>query len=861
MDLFEEIKKQKLVSPSIIDILFGNDEDEREIIFDTECDYPKVLYNVCLFYSVLLQIYFIMSAQNESETLKESNLSEQIYLDIKKYWVNNNLESDFRVNNNIFSFLLDCTNLNNPFVMGADARRTIANLRDIYQRYERSTRMMGVIQESGFINILEALPLLRFTELDEEANKIKIQIPGCKTIYSECKPFLFFINPKTKSIVDRKSGRPYIMTNVLKGERNNELRFLAVELNSLNIIPRTTLNTIPISSSEQLLLICKVLEIPTQWYSIGEFMGDYQFLIKLTEVAKEVLIDCLQIKKHYSDSERVNTELKEFFANKEIRNRIKKDKTIIKSNIDKLLFELFIEYGVFKTFWSLLMDSNDYNKEDLFLCFMKSFLKKGIITNSQYEDDISECESAITAHENKLKTIVLEKSKAFIQRSKEIKAEWRTYHILKTAGIKNKKLFTDVENVLSIDDYFDMIGNTYSTSEDDLRSILSFLIEFYTPLVDDIGGAEFDEKLEKKVTNNWNITELFDEFIKIVEKSFQNKRIEELIGRESICDTRVLEDFKKKFAKDIIEDKPATVLEKSFFISYSHEDRKVVEQIVDTLKSLHYNIYFDKDKFNKGEDWKSSAMKAILDRDCIGVIAFASKSAAVSEAVAWELKFARKAAKNKYPNNPDEQDRFIMPVNLLESDIFTYLDDISLSKNREARDNAAEIKKIIHKNKIYFRYRDPSFKEDLKKELDDLRQRHEAEGYIVKTDSYSGISLDMANFYTFLKTGEDRFFDSNEIAEAFEDGDLSRCIYPIVISVKETRIKRDNITLSGYEIIIGKGREGRSQNYILSSKNLNTEDYYCIPNYRRVGENYSWMIEPLLISHEDLNHNSRGMIG
>ena len=72
----------------------------------------------------------------------------------------------------------------------------------------------------------------------------------------------------------------------------------------------------------------------------------------------------------------------------------------------------------------------------------------------------------------------------------------------------------------------------------------------------------------------------------------------------------------------------------------------------------------------------------------------------------------------------------------------------------------------------------------------------------------------------------------------------------MLASVRETRIKRDNITVIGYEIIRGKGRANKPSNYILSSKKLAVDEYYCLPNYKTVGENCSWMVEPLLISYD-----------
>ena len=68
--------------------------------------------------------------------------------------------------------------------------------------------------------------------------------------------------------------------------------------------------------------------------------------------------------------------------------------------------------------------------------------------------------------------------------------------------------------------------------------------------------------------------------------------------------------------------------------------------------------------------------------------------------------------------------------------------------------------------------------------------------------------------------------------------------------MKETKIHRDNITMVGYEMVNGNGERGSLTNYILTSRPLmSPDDYYCIPHKARVGDDCTWMADPLLISY------------
>ena len=110
--------------------------------------------------------------------------------------------------------------------------------------------------------------------------------------------------------------------------------------------------------------------------------------------------------------------------------------------------------------------------------------------------------------------------------------------------------------------------------------------------------------------------------------------------------------------------------------------------------------------------------------------------------------------------------------------------------------------------------------------------------------------------YAFFKTGKYLIYDNNEaLSDVFSSStkDLSKCVYPLIASVKEKQIRRDNIALLGYELSAGKKYASSDTKYILTSRKLKADDYYCIPKSRFVGDNCQWMVEPLLIRGDDIS--------
>jgi hypothetical protein len=139
---------------------------------------------------------------------------------------------------------------------------------------------------------------------------------------------------------------------------------------------------------------------------------------------------------------------------------------------------------------------------------------------------------------------------------------------------------------------------------------------------------------------------------------------------------------------------------------------------------------------------------------------------------------------------------------------------------------------------------------------------HEDPVSTMRDSVYTDLELQVAKFYTFLKYGDDCDWAAKNIDEYFHgysdaSPSLSHCIYPIVASMKETKIHRDNITMVGYEMVNGRADSGERTNYILTTRPLTSpDDYYCIPHEARVGDDCSWMADPLLISYKRMTKSN-----
>lgn len=83
------------------------------------------------------------------------------------------------------------------------------------------------------------------------------------------------------------------------------------------------------------------------------------------------------------------------------------------------------------------------------------------------------------------------------------------------------------------------------------------------------------------------------------------------------------------------------------FLSYSHEDKESVEDIVAWFHEKGYNIAYDQD-FGSGDNWQDKAESYIQNANCKGCIFLLSKNSMISNPVKLELIFANEYSKPSF---------------------------------------------------------------------------------------------------------------------------------------------------------------------------------------------------------------------
>ncbi len=911
---YNQFKSRNLMSEAVASIFFGQNEECMESLEYAD-SYPSLSYNIGLFYVSLVQAFTFARLLKGGTTINQANYPMRARDAIRNIWPRDE-QSIGKVTSSIdklevFSFLSFAKELGkNVFDGPEDIIQKIATAR----QGENGSQNYFNIVEKLFVTFIESLPLLKNTDVDFEHMRFIFNYTdesgSNATAEIDCRPFLFFRNNEKDNWVKEYTPNCYVMTSVSQGERSGELLISLRRLNELNATPEPCQIRWQASKNETVRMIFQSLEIPGDWLSIDEYWCDFAFMQKLANAFEEALAPFWGLRGNQRNSD-IRGELNELFADEDIRSSISNqhwhnNKIILLENIDKIFFGLFINHGSFRTVRSVFYTRDDDESESN----RRSALFKDVLVNLLGSAEaaspcISECEKEIDAHIKVLKKkIPYESSNLYKNRRREIIAEWRAFTILKAAGIQSDNLFIDKEVMYSIDDYYLMVKSTETPLEDDLKRVMRLLIELYEPLTDarclDKNDA-FNEPFYydqlwkvKDEIKNLDLSVLFERFGEVIERSENCPAILTLLGRKAICNKVTYKDY----AGDILDllkkdhkTKPSSYLtDRYIFISYAHKDDEHddkdtlaskekdlhrISQFVEKWTEMGYQVFFDKKDFHGGNDWAQRAKNAIKNRQCAGVVVFMSRNAAISKPVAKELKWAEEEAKSRYGQNEyDKVTEFIVPVNLDEpSPIDEYLEKLEVGNSEQSK-NASDIREVIQKSKLYRKY---SEFEKLTEDIDRLLLHTEEVQSQVCKNEYNDLELQIVNFYAFLKFGDDAKWKRKETIDDYIRGEnergknkdatgdyicgnddtlvsMARCIYPIVASMRETKIRRDNITMVAYETASPKhDATKREANYILTSKPLtNPDDYYCIPHYGRVSDDCTWMIDPLLISFKKM---------
>ena len=879
--MYNKLIREGHINPSVAEVLFG-DEFNREIALMSDM-LPKTVHEVCLFYSALVQAYIVGVAQKKGETI--SSLSEYGHVSemLTSLW-SPEKKADIDKGETVFSFITDCSMASSELV----SQNVAVLMGELCDAYKKVTARMKIVNSpvssAKFLEFIKQLPLLRQTQIDFASNKMLID-NGKYRIECNCSPYFVFIeyNEETggENIVSAPGENCYVFTSADRGERDGELLFNYSKLNSPNKEGLKKRICRKVSDNENLILICKALGIETQWYE-DSYWCDFAFIKKLADATNESLLVSLDLDSPQRATSDIRSALATLFKGTTLEGVVP-NKSIYPTQLKMFIYELFITQGVFKSIYCLMhagigSQTTQYT-EKLFRVIMETFKKEGVITQKEQDEKIAECKEKIDLHIKKLQKIVLKDTLAYRARTSEICAEQRTICILCAAGIKNDKIVADAEELFSIDDFYDMFANPETSVNEDLTGLLSLLCCFYGALIEN--SKDFNSKqyyndvyrLREKYNSNKTIEYLFDSFVEIVKKSQGLEVIDKLIGRESICDINKLVGFKNKilslknddedafYACEKVEDLSFGNDKPALFISYCRDDNPEsdpkISRVAEYFKSKGINVFFDTASIDTGDDWKKRVRACIRDKRTVMVLMFVSKASILRPSVEFELAIANDEAQSRYGADEDKREHFILTVNLEDENIEDFIEKMWISEEYSNFNHRITKFRDIIAHKTFRRIG------DLDKILENFNRNAlesgkvelsaVVDGKVLSENASDGIRLQVFNFLAFLKYGNNyEWKDLDEIDDYFNDynGDTSYCVFPMVASVRETRIKRDNITVIGHEIIRGKGRANKAANYILSSKKLSVEEYYCVPNYKTVGENCAWMVEPLLISHE-----------
>ena len=891
--MYNKIINEGLVTSSLAEILFGTGYKRMGRLMSSML--PKTMHEVCTFYSALVQAYVIGIAQKKGVKICELKEYAPVVDAVSKLWTEGRSIDDKK----IFSFINICAN--NEDIVKKEAVAIIGEWGAFYSEMMDSdvNKIDFYLEPEQFIDLLRALPLLSQTQIDKKTNKLLIN-NGKYNIECRYSPYLAFYEYNKdleQDCISRKvTEHCYVLSSVIPGERDGELRFLYTKINSSEKVALQSKETIKVYESENLILICKSLGIKVEWCE-SSFYGDFAFIKNLADIVNESLLKVLDLDSPQRSASDIRAKLRALFAGTTLDGIVPENKPIVPDRVKMFIYELFITQGIFKTIYCLMLAvEGGFTKEDsarIFNAMMLAFKRKGVINEKEYTDKIALCNEQIDGHIFKLKKIVQKNSRAYRLRESEIYAEQRTICILHTAGIKNDKIVADAEEILSIDDFYDMFNNPETPINEDLSTLLSLLCCFYGALLQNEVPFNSEKyykdvyKLRKTYGEEQSVEMLFEGFVEIVKKSKGNEIISKLIGRECICDMVKLEGFKRKILelKEENEDIFSRFVNVSndfsskygkdnvpgMFISYCRDDNPAndpkIERFAEYYRNLGINVFFDTSSIDSGDGWMERVHDFITDERTAMVVAFVSKTSVLRKSVEFEIKTAHEESIRRFPGDGKEdrdgRNHFILAVNLEEENIEDFLDEMWTAPGysdieRKRISKYSEViapktfRRINEKDKILQNFRDNVAKNKAHKtpEISEF-----------SAGISDNIRLQIKNFLCFLKYGEHyQWHEYEEVDNYFNDDqvDTSYCIFPMLASVRETRIKRDNITVIGYEIINGKGRANKTSNYILSSKKLAVEEYYCVPNYKTVGENCSWMVEPLLVSHDKFVDKNEG---
>ena len=784
----DDLIRDNVITSSVASLLF-NEKKRAMVIRSTS--FPSIAFNAGLLYTVLLQAFVLAKSIKSGTSLKEERYSDMLVDNIKRTWMYTGVQNDLLKEGKpwVFSYLIQCASSKQPKLFGDNAVHTITVAKSALLKTEdNSRRFSDLLTEKELLDYLNSLPLLRTTYIDWENMQFVFEADGEDSYSIDCSPFICFWNNKKNIQSKERTSDCYVITSLRKGKQLGELCVNLLPLSSRDSEIATKQIYWNAAKNETVRMIFKSLDISTDWLSTEKCWCDLAFMQKLANVTEEILPKYWGMKNSDIRVLCVRDRVANLFYDSSIKNDVLKknhpSKKLLVTNIDNVLFGLFINHGIFKTMREMFDESSITESEKprkvLFDLFIETFVTKKYITPEVKDVYLEECNREIESHIAALRTKVpYDNSPQFKRRSHEITAEWRAFTVLKAAGIRADNLFADKESIYSIDDFYNMLQNPRTSLQDDLKQVLGLLIEIYGALMDNkpvidasngstgmyINEDAFYSSMHsiRDTLSSLNLEKHFDRFLDIVNRAEGNEIVEGVLGRTCICRSENVINFKADILDSMANEHKVKELapvgdpdpDKYIFISYSHEDTKLIEPFLSHWKEKGWKIYIDKERFYKGAPWDSAALSAIKDKNCAMVAAFISENSLVSDPVATELTCAQNTAESRFGKNSNMCNRFIHPINLYpEEEIFKISRNIKINdENKSHRAIATEISKIITGIDLYSTIDDmkPDAIEKFDCEILEMLTFHEDPVSTMRDSVYTDLELQVAKFYTFLK--------------------------------------------------------------------------------------------------------------
>ncbi len=848
MSILSILRDEKLVSESLSPLLFGKG---RSAPINNPMAYPMLAHSICIFYASAIQARIVKNASLGSLTVEQYLKNDRLSKTINDIWKTG--EYDLSKKSTVFSFLHDCSE--------TDALKDMFDTRYERAREEESaafekfmdhgrTTNIGAAEDS-FLDLIRYLKSLSAMEID--ITKQVLTLNGEIIPYT---PFLSFSNDVL-----------YMTSSASRGEQNG---FMELSQFRFYQNPESHNRTIQfnLNSDEKNILFTRAMNINPNWYKREEYLDNCTFVVNLADVLSQLIIfdihECHGIQGH------INKKIQKYFVGTDLIKTTSDIKTKIRADgsaevngvkndhyLQNLFMGYIIKYGAYRTTYALIYDDDPFNEEthaDYSKINYYRMMNK--LVEIIYENELSSIENPeealnmyrnnIKAHIDKLAEIIPQMTPAYKKRVAEIYAEQRTNCIMYLLG-STTEAFIDQERILSIQDYCDMVEFRTLGLPEIVYKLVEFLIRFYSNITG--VSAEVEKDLSPP-----EYMEMFREFC---EKCEGNERLEKWTGRRHICDIAQLNDFvdESKKIKSWDSDGFTRITEDYIFVSYNRKDSEFINGFVEQWRREGYNIVFDRGTIRNGDNWKSKVYNTIKDKHCKGVFVFLSKNSIDRETIKFELDSAFEIETMRRKENTLDNYNFVIAVNMHPENNLEWIAEELY--NQDA--NSKEFKSIVSiKGKFddsdVFIPHDSNFDYSIREELNKRLSLHD------KTVDFDTVSDDerlILSFILFLKSGEyvDYEEDNQELIKRICEGDgdfVYRCVYPLVITVDERRIKRDKITIIGYEILNGKKQNKIRDKTMITSDNLVDNDYYCIPNLKSCGECGEWISNPLLVTPEEV---------